>query len=225
VSEPHAPLLLVSPHLDDAVFSCGRLLSCRPGSVVATLFAGRPPGVAAPNAWDAACGFAAGDDVVAARRAEDAAALALLGATPAWLDFLDAQYDGAEPAAALAAALAGLIERVRPAAVLAPLGLFHSDHRRARDAALAARRGAGRAPAWYLYADLPYARMPGAVADELAALCARGLALEPVPTPAGGSEPRKQRACACYRSQLRGLSAPGRLGPPRGRERLWRLAP
>jgi len=35
-------MLVVSPHLDDAVLSCGRLLAGRPGSVVATVFAGVP---------------------------------------------------------------------------------------------------------------------------------------------------------------------------------------
>jgi LmbE family N-acetylglucosaminyl deacetylase len=65
-----------------------------------TLVAGRPASSRDVTEWDAACGFDEHDDVVAARRAEDAAALALLGASPIWLDFLDAQYAAAPPAAA-----------------------------------------------------------------------------------------------------------------------------
>jgi LmbE family N-acetylglucosaminyl deacetylase len=224
VSAPTAPLLVVSPHLDDAVFSCGRLLARRPRSIVATLFAGRPAVPAAQSEWDAACGFSAGEDVVGARRAEDAAALALLRATPVWLDFLDAQYGGTEPPEKLAPALLALLERLRPAALLAPVGLFHSDHRRAREASLAVWRSAGRRVEAYLYADVPYARLPGVLARELGALRARGLRLEPVAL-AGGGAVRKRLACACYRSQLRALAAPGRPGAPHGPERLWRLSP
>lgn len=35
-------LLVVSPHLDDAVLSCGCWLASRPGAAVVTVFAGRP---------------------------------------------------------------------------------------------------------------------------------------------------------------------------------------
>jgi len=34
--------LVISPHLDDAVFSCRQLLAQAPGSVVVTVFAGIP---------------------------------------------------------------------------------------------------------------------------------------------------------------------------------------
>ena len=42
--------------------------------------------------WDALCGFVPGDEVHVARRAEDAAALAVLDATPVWLDFVEHSY-------------------------------------------------------------------------------------------------------------------------------------
>ena len=45
-------------------------------------------------------GFGPGDDVVGERRREDAAALAVLGAVPRWLDFPDPQY-GERPARAV----------------------------------------------------------------------------------------------------------------------------
>src|SRR4051812_4728612 len=81
------PVMIVSPHLDDAVFGCGELLGARPGSVVVTVFAGAPPTYETVTEWDALAGFRAGDDVMAARRAEDRDALAVLGARPVWLDF------------------------------------------------------------------------------------------------------------------------------------------
>jgi LmbE family N-acetylglucosaminyl deacetylase len=85
-------LIVVSPHLDDAVLGCGHLLAQRPGAVVITVFAGRPPRRERVTPWDAAAGFGPGDDVVGARRMEDRRALGALGARPLWLPFLDAQY-------------------------------------------------------------------------------------------------------------------------------------
>ena len=39
------PVLVVSPHLDDAVYSAGQFLAGRPGAVVVTMFAGQGSGV------------------------------------------------------------------------------------------------------------------------------------------------------------------------------------
>ena len=85
-------ILAISPHLDDAVFSCGELLASAPGAKVVTVFAGGPPAGASMTSWDADCGFRADDDVIAARRGEDARALEMLGASPVWLPFWDDQY-------------------------------------------------------------------------------------------------------------------------------------
>ncbi|KAB0640285.1 PIG-L family deacetylase, partial [Burkholderia territorii] len=85
--------LVVSPHLDDAVFSCGQLLAQSPGSVVVTVFAGIPAhGTAAPP-WDRRAGFRTADEAMRTRRDEDRRALGTLGAHAVWLDFLDDQYD------------------------------------------------------------------------------------------------------------------------------------
>ncbi len=80
-------IVVVSPHLDDAVLGCGQLLAAHPGGVVVTITARTPDAYPDPvGDWDALGGFGPGDDVMAARRAEDVAALAVLGATPVWLD-------------------------------------------------------------------------------------------------------------------------------------------
>ena len=84
--------LVVSPHLDDAVFGCGDVLADNPGSRVITIFSGRPTGYAVPTEWDRAGGFEPGQDVVSLRRREDRDALSLLRARPVWLPFLDRQY-------------------------------------------------------------------------------------------------------------------------------------
>jgi LmbE family N-acetylglucosaminyl deacetylase len=81
--------VIVSPHLDDAVFGCGSLIAAHPGATVVTVFAGVPPHGAAASDWDhRRCGFASATRAVTRRREEDRVALSLLEARPAWRDFL-----------------------------------------------------------------------------------------------------------------------------------------
>ena len=216
---------MLSPHCDDAVFGAGELLAGRPGSLVVTVFAGRPPAGLPLTPWDAAAGFADGDDVMAARRAEDRAALTLLGARACWLHFRDAQYGGPLAPAAIAGGVAAVIAAARPAAVAVPLGLFHDDHKTTHEAALRVARQRPRLT-WLLYADALYRRIPGLVDERLRALEAAGVALEPLP-PANGHAAVKRRAVTCYRSQLRALEGPGRPGIADAfePERYWRLLP
>ena len=57
-------IVVVSPHLDDAVLGCSYLLAAHPGATVVTVFAGRPPEYPSPmERWDAICGFVEGDDI------------------------------------------------------------------------------------------------------------------------------------------------------------------
>jgi LmbE family N-acetylglucosaminyl deacetylase len=221
---PRGALVVVSPHLDDAVLACGDLLGSAPGAVALTLFAGRPPARAAPTPWDAACGFRPGDDVIGCRRAEDRAALAVLGAAPVWLDFRDAQYGPPTTTAALARAFRAALTVLAPRLVALPLGLFHHDHERASDAALrVVRRFPG--PAWLVYAEALYRGLPGLVSRRRRRLARAGFRLVPVLPPRPAASPAKRRAVACYGSQLRGLATPGRLGHDDAfaPETYWRL--
>jgi LmbE family N-acetylglucosaminyl deacetylase len=64
-------LLVISPHLDDAVISCGSLLLAHPGATVVTLFAASLAAYTNPlNEHDTQCGFQPGDDTMAIRRAD-----------------------------------------------------------------------------------------------------------------------------------------------------------
>src|SRR5450432_1616608 len=86
-------IVIVSPHLDDAVLGCSHLMAAHPGVTVVTVFAARPDEYPSPmEPWDTQCGFKEGDEVHVARRAEDKAALTLLDATPVWLDFVEHMY-------------------------------------------------------------------------------------------------------------------------------------
>ena len=214
--------LFVSPHLDDAVLSCGELIASSPAALVVTVFAGRPTDRPITS-WDAECGFGPDDDPIAARRAEDRAALDALGARSFWLDFLDDQYGAARPAAAIAAALAEVVARERPDEVYVPLGLFHADHRRASDAALAVMLQF-TALAWLAYADAIYRCIEGAVEERLRGLADAGILL--VPTTlfhAADGRARKREAVACYASQLRGLHSRRHHDDVFARETYWRV--
>lgn len=215
--------LFVSPHLDDAVFACGQWIASSPSSIVVTIFAGAPPADAVLTAWDAECGFGDGDDVVAARRAEDRAALALLGATPIWLDFRDDQYGEPRTAQTIADTLASVIGPERAAAIHFPLGLFHRDHLRASDAcAMLVDRVTARA--FHVYEDALYRRITGAVDARRDALRERGLDLvRCTPSLACDAQSRKREAVACYRSQLRALRTREAYGDLDAPEAHWRV--
>src|ERR1051326_2228222 len=169
-------LLAISPHCDAVVFASGGLLSGRPGAIVATVFAGRPAEHAPLTEWDRAAGFLPGDDVMALRRAEDHAALSLVHARPLWFDFRDAQYGASPPLTEMVEALNETIRRIHPEVILAPMGLFHSDHVLTHEAAVELIR---RHPAtsWTLYEDTFYRRMEGLVAERGARGEARGFHL------------------------------------------------
>lgn len=224
----HGMLLVVSPHCDDGVLGCGDLIRARPGACVITVFAGGPERYDVPSDWDRRAGFAAGEDVMAVRRAEDRAALATLGATPCWLPFRDAQYAPPPDARLVARDLAALLEAADPQDVALPLGLFHSDHALVHAAMLTVLRAdpARRMRTWIAYADALYRRLPGLVAARLAALAEAGVHATPWPAAASGASLAKRRAIACYASQLRALASPGRPGFDDALlpERYWRLA-
>ncbi|SAK96023.1 LmbE family protein [Caballeronia arationis] len=84
-------ILVISPHFDDAVFSCGAWIASNSNAVVCTVFAGCPDTRVATD-WDHQCGFSDARQAMRERIAEDDRALELLGATGERLNFLDAQY-------------------------------------------------------------------------------------------------------------------------------------
>ena len=204
--------LAISPHLDDAVFSCGGTLARLAASgfrvVVATLFTRSTPN---PHGFALACqldkGLGASVDYMALRRREDAAACECLGAEVRWLPFAEAPHRGYSSGAELFGpvdasdrigehlqpALRDLIDDVRPALLLAPQAIGgHVDH------VVTVRAMRALAPTlpvlWWR--DFPYvtrhaARFP--CAADFASLAECTVRVEP--------EPRRS-ACAAYASQL-----------------------
>lgn len=204
-SWPDGRLAVISPHLDDGVLSCGQLLAARPGAVVVTVFAGQPDRYPELTSWDQRAGFEPHDDVVAARREEDRAALTILGAEPFWLDFPDTQYVPSPNGEVLAASIERALDRVGAEVVAIPLGLFHSDHILTQAASLEVLRRRSDL-AWRCYADAIYRRRPDLVDERLAALRRTGLSASPVGDCPDRAGPAKRQAVACYASQLRALA-------------------
>lgn len=82
------PLLVLSPHLDDAAFSASALLES-PLVEVWTVFAGEPTD-STPTEWDERCGYDNAQQLIRDRRAEDARALS--DTNHRQLDFAERAY-------------------------------------------------------------------------------------------------------------------------------------
>jgi LmbE family N-acetylglucosaminyl deacetylase len=206
--------LALSPHLDDAAFSCGGTLAAlaRAGweVTVATAFTRSVPN---PTGFALACqldkGLPPEADYMALRRAEDAAACARLGARAAWLDFAEAPHRGypdaralfAAPreddaiAAPLSQAFAALMAPA-PDLILAPQAIGgHVDHVRLVESLLPVLPD-GVPVLWWT--DFPYAARPlreavRPFAGLMEAWPERGFP---------GDAPARLAACAAYATQL-----------------------
>jgi len=89
-------LLVVSPHLDDAVLSLGATLAHMAAGgtdvTVLTVFAGDPESELEAASWDRHSGFLTAGEAVRARREEDRRACMVLDVKPVWLPYADGQY-------------------------------------------------------------------------------------------------------------------------------------
>jgi len=224
-------VLVFSPHFDDAAMGAGHLLLACPGSTVCTVFAGPPDGYPdEPTEWDALGGFTRGDDVVAMRREEDLAALAVLDATHHWLEFVDHQYLEPQQRATaddVAPALATVVDLVGPTAVVLPLGLANPDHVVTHDAGV---QVAGQRPdlAWFAYEDAGYKHIPGMMAWRVSKLFRSDLWPTPMIVPTHQDHARKRASIECYVSQLAPLRADHALDARIDgavAEQFWQLAP
>ncbi len=240
-------LIVLSPHLDDAILSCGGRLAAvaEAGgrSLIVTPLAGDEPSTAPDSlaarlraAWQLPAG-----GVVAARRAEDRAAADTLGAEVEHWPFLEALYrhgaDGlplyprvellyGEPAPEDAPLIAQLAERIAalPSTrlLLAPLTVGgHIDHRLVRRAA----ESSGRTFA--CYEEFPYSEWKWfAVRRALERRTTWRAEVQPL---SRHHLERKEAAILAYQSQVPSLfRTAGRLGRQlrrharrSGGERIW----
>jgi LmbE family N-acetylglucosaminyl deacetylase len=229
-------IVIISPHLDDAVLGCSYLMAAHPGVTVVTAFAGRPVEYPDPvQHWDALGGFGPGDEVHVVRRAEDAAALARFDASPVWLDFVEHSYLERPDwirADQVVDALEDAVRAASPTAVFAPFGLANPDHDCTHDASMLLRdrmlTDAAGGPAWFCYEDIPYKHIPGLLAWRVSTLFRRGVWPTPAAVPVDVDHARKLAAVACYPTQVAALEAEWaistKLEAP-APEQSWRLAP
>ena len=237
----------LSPHLDDAVLSCGGMIHQQTSSGeevrVLTIFAGEfQNGAPSPFALVQHGYWGNPQRPMPLRRAEDMAALALLGADAWHLDYLDAVYrsdPGGEwlydnegslwqkvsPADPLAGEGLGTmvdhLETLLPASdqaiVYAPLAVGqHVDHQVVH---AAARKLLAKGYRLAFYEDMPYAMTPGATNLAVSVAGAEewqvdDVALTPVDLAA------KVAAVGYYRSQLSVLFG----GLEKMPDRLWAFA-
>lgn len=192
--DPRAAIVILSPHLDDAVLSCGGFIqktAQHHETIVMTLFAGSEPATISAHAQRLHASWRLGTHAVAARRSEDRQAVSLLGAHATHRRFLDCAYRvdeaGRFPYQSSAAIHAARLEderplllrlttsvqrlllRIRPRLLLAPLGIGgHIDHRLTRAAAERATiPGRSHSCPLVYYEDVPYvlrARAPSSEA-------------------------------------------------------------
>jgi LmbE family N-acetylglucosaminyl deacetylase len=231
-------IAVFSPHFDDAVLGASDLLGSYPGSTVVTVVAGWPAKY--PDEvtdWDACGGFVTGDDVVAARREEDIAALAVLDAEHLWLDVADHQYldkSDWETADQVAPRVKKAIEQLEPTAVFLPMGIANPDHVLTHDAGIVARSqlleegGPLSEIVWFAYEDHGYKHIPGLLSWRIAKLFKSGLWATPAIVPVTPDMDRKRRAIACYVSQVAPLERDHALSERLDAnvpEQFWRLAP
>ncbi len=188
----------LSPHLDDAVLSCGGAIhqqrTAGHAVLVITIFAGQPPaGDLSPFALLQHHYWGNPAQPLALRRAEDTAALAYLGSEALHLEYLDCVYrsspDGtwlypgedalwaelhpADPmahdrASTLASRLAGVLPEKEEMTVCAPLSAGH--HVDHQIVHSAARKLLEMGYRVTFYEDYPYAEQPGEPDTTLAAI-------------------------------------------------------
>ena len=218
------PLLILSPHLVDAVLSCAALIERELPADVLTIFDGEPDPPRAGD-WDLLTGFDDSASSMAARRAEDRAAFAGTPHRREGLGLLDLQYCGpdrpASDALRIAAAIEAWIERVEGGTIAAPAGagrrrgrlrsrledrfgarggpVQHPDHVLVRDAALSAIAGR-TAMDLLVYEELPY--LAGAPAEAELKVALRGVERSSVPIVVEIDRESKALRIAAYRSQV-----------------------
>lgn len=143
--------LIISPHYDDAVFSCGEFMS-QVKTHVLTVCGGVPADPELLTEYDKKCGFTTSQNAMQMRARENHDALEYLEAVEGHFDFMDSQYEQAINTQGLKDMLWAQIKQA--GRVLAPLGLLHPDHVLISDLVLELKsRFTGEL---YLYEELPY---------------------------------------------------------------------
>jgi LmbE family N-acetylglucosaminyl deacetylase len=243
-------LLIISPHLDDAVLSCWAVLARATPVDVLTVFAGAPV-PAVRKSWDIAMGFNDSAESLRVRLSEDAEAFAGTGHKRSHMALLDDQYldgsRGPQDVEALAARLRewmsegvggvaipagagrvcrGPIERIRRVTTRLNRGYVHPDHVFVRQVVLETVPPHS-AIELLAYEEVPYTWAGSSEPRLISVARAAGRGVVPLDLPVDRAA--KARRIGAYRSQTAGLLVDGRrVDDPAtlpAEERYWRLPP
>lgn len=226
--DPRARAIFLAPHYDDVALSCGGTVAASADAgglppLVVTVFGGEPEGndLTGFARWQHERWGTAGADTLATRRAEEAAAAALLGCDTRSFPYRDAIYRGAHylsdhalfgtphpDDAPLAARIAAdvlafpeVAGAVTPPTVYVPLAVGeHVDHQLVLAAGRIVAGAPGRPVRVLAYEDFPYALLGDALARRLATVAGEVGAAEVVPI--ARTLARRIGAIEAYRSQL-----------------------
>jgi LmbE family N-acetylglucosaminyl deacetylase len=198
-------VVVISPHLDDAVMSIGASIAHSVNSgasvEVLTVFGYGPTSPAPAGPWDTKSGFLTEAEAAKARRQEDLKACRILGATPRWLDYGAEPYDRRGTPEQIKSAIWAAVADAD--CVLVPgFPLTHPDHLELTQLVLTA----GLRCRIGLYAEQPYVYYERKTIEP----SMRVAAIEQVvPAPAwtrvrveGAERRMKIRAVRAYKSQL-----------------------
>lgn len=210
-------MIVLSPHLDDAVLSCGEAIAAASDVTIVTVLAGVPDELPVTK-FDVDSGFTSGTAAALGRRREDERAATILDAGTVHLDFFDRQYGRTNDPDAVTEALVAVLDPAQQ--ILVPVGIGHPDHETVSRCALEAAKGLGCTDV-VLYEELPYRVLVpeavGLVLDVHRRRGWRGWRTELLGLPTGFRR-EKELAISCYRSQLWAVDAQACMVP----ERYWR---
>ncbi len=204
------PILVISPHFDDAVLSCGSFLSAHPGAIVLTIMGGSPNSWTTWRQWDNGdCELPEGTDVVTLRKKEDLAALGALKCEHRWGNVLDLQYSShldADRPRQIRDQIEHALDECAPSSCLIPVGILHPDHEQVRRISLlvAQRDTANRM--WFAYDDLPYRPRQKVRYQEALGEIRQMWSMAPVALRVDHDGTKKPNAVNHYQSQLRALT-------------------
>jgi len=223
---PNYQHIYLSPHFDDAVYSCGGAIGVQAHAgqrpLVVTIFAGIPSSTLELSSFALkmhnVMGFGQdAEPLIAARRKEDANALGHLHADYLWLDYVDAIYRGTpayytrndlicgrvhpgdlEIGRRLAQDLLILYERLPHATWYVPLGVgLHVDHQIVTSAANQLLQHGANIK---FYEDFPYAKKARRLRKRLKEI---GITLQPVLLEISETLQLRQKAAEMYASQVK----------------------
>lgn len=200
--------IILSPHLDDAIFSCWHIIS-QPNSEVFTIFSGIPPS-GTSTIWDRICGEADSQLMMKNRIRENQIAFKPTNTKLTNLGYLDNQY---RKNVVSINDISDKIDQLagEDAEFYAPLALGqywrHPDHKIVR---LVGQELSKRGRKVSYYTDIPYMRLPTSnklqyknnLQDKARRLMSKPVRLM-INVLSDQQEQAKLSAMACYKSQLK----------------------